>query len=135
MRNKVSVITFFLLCSSISICTAQTQYEMNTDAGAKYQAADKKLNILYQEILKEYAVDTAFIRNLKVSQRIWIQFRDAEMKMKYPDRPDGYYGSVFPMCWAEYLTQLTQERINTLQEWHDGTPEGDVCCGSVKRKN
>jgi uncharacterized protein YecT (DUF1311 family) len=67
--------------------------------------------------------------------RLWIQFRDAEMKMKYPEREDGYYGSVYPMCWSMYLTQLTTERITTLKQWLDGTEEGDVCAGSVRIKS
>ena len=129
------IIGLLALSYTVMICNAQTQLEMNTNANAKYQEADKKLNTMYQEILKEYVSDTTFIKNLKIAQRIWIQFRDAEMKMKYPDRPAGGYGSVQPMCWAEYLTQLTEERITTLKEWIDGIEEGDVCSGSVKRKN
>jgi hypothetical protein len=56
------------------------------------------------------------------------------MKMKYPDREPGYYGSVESMCWSNYLTQLTSERIKTLNQWIDGTEEGDVCAGTVKAK-
>ena len=113
---------------------SQTQFELNDAEHKKYLKADKELNDVYQKILKDYKQDTAFIKNLKVSQRLWVQFRDAEMKVKYPDRPEGYYGSVQPMCWSIYLTQLTQERINTLQKWLDGTEEGDVCSGSVMLK-
>ncbi len=123
-----------MLCGVMQICSAQTQAEMTADAGGRYLKADKKLNEVYQQILKEYSSDTGFIRNLKISQRIWIQFRDAEVSVKYPDRPEGY-GSVEPMCRYEYLEELTQDRIKTLQEWIDGIEEGDVCAGSVKRKN
>jgi len=54
------------------------------------------------------------------------------MLVKFPKREYGYYGSVQPMCWSEYLTQLTKERISTLKIWLNGTQEGDSCSGSVK---
>jgi len=120
---------------SISLCKAQTQYQLDSAEGAKYSNADSELNTIYKKILKDYADDTTFIKNLQLSERIWIKFRDAELKMKYPERPEGYYGSVQPMCVAIYLTQLTEDRINTLKVWIDGIEEGDVCAGSVKRKN
>ena len=115
-------------------CFGQTQYEMNMTEHNKYLKADKQLNSIYQKILKEYKEDSAFIKNLKASQKIWIQFRDAEMKTKYPDRTPGAYGSVQPMCWSIYLTGLTEERSTTLKIWLEGIEEGDVCSGSVKTK-
>ncbi len=105
---------------------------MNKEAGDKYNNADSTLNVVYQKILNEYSNDTAFISNLKLSQRLWIQFRDAQLKMKYP--VSYSYGSVQPMCVSFYLTDLTDERIKTLQTWLDGIEEGDVCTGSVKLK-
>jgi len=114
-------------------CFGQTQAEMNKTEHDKYLKANKRLNNIYQTILKEYKEDTTFIKNFKASQKIWIRFRDAEIKMKYPDRKEGY-GSVEPMCWSIYLTQLTNERIRILKAWIDGIEEGDVCAGSVKTK-
>jgi uncharacterized protein YecT (DUF1311 family) len=108
---------------------------MNQDAKVKYQAADKELNTTYQKILSTYSKDAPFIANFKKAQKLWIQFRDAEMKAKYPDREAGYYGSVQPMCWYMYLTGLTMERTTKLKVWITGIEEGDVCAGSVKTKN
>ena len=108
---------------------------MNEDAIKSYQKADKELNTIYQKILKEYAEDTVFIKNFKSAQRIWVQSRDAEMKALYPDREDGYYGSVQPMCWYTSITQLTDERAKKLKIWVTGVREGDVCSGSVKTKD
>ncbi len=94
-------LSLLFLLSLLSFATyAQSQMEMNESAGKEYEKADKELNHIYQQILKKNAADTAFTKNLKIAQRIWVQFRDAEMKMKYPDREDGYYGSIFPLCWA-----------------------------------
>jgi uncharacterized protein YecT (DUF1311 family) len=97
-----------------------------------YKKTDKKLNEVYQAILKEYKSDTEFIKNLRASQRIWITFRDAEVKVKFPDREDGYYGSIHPLCVSLYLEDLTKDRISTLNLWLKGSEEGDGCSGSIK---
>ena len=131
MKKYLSVIFVFIS----SIAFSQTQGEMNQNAHAEYKKAEKEINYVYQKILKEYSSDVAFIKNLKTAERLWIEFRDAEMKAKFPDREEGYYGSVQPMCWYSYLTKLTRERIKTLKIWLTGLPEGDVCNGSVKSSN
>jgi uncharacterized protein YecT (DUF1311 family) len=127
------IILLVLIFISSTLCYSQTQGQMNEDANAKYVQADKNLNTVYKEILKSYKADTAFIKNLKTSQALWIKFRDAELKMKYPE--GGSYGSVKPMCMSMYLESLTLDRTKTLQIWLDGIEEGDVCMGSVKIKH
>lgn len=117
-----------------TVIFAQTQTELNIETNNSYKKTDKELNEVYQKILSEYKSDTIFIKNLRASQIIWITFRDAELKMKYPEREPGYYGSVHPICIANYLEKLTRERINTLKVWLIGIEEGDACVGSVKRK-
>lgn len=125
------IITFlsFMITSQIF---GQTQFEMNQEEQRKYLKADKELNRVYNQILKEYKSDTEFLKNFKKAQRIWIQFRDAEMKSKFPDREQGYYGSIHPMCWSIYLTELIEERTKKLKVWLKGVHEGDSCSGSVK---
>jgi uncharacterized protein YecT (DUF1311 family) len=123
-----------LFLSLSMLLFGQTQAEINTEANESYKKADKELNEIYQKILSEYKSDVEFIKNLKTSQKIWITFRNAELKMKYPDRDPGYYGSIHPLCVANYLEQLTWERIKTLKTWLNGVEEGDACCGSIKSK-
>ena len=130
----IRTVLIFLLCFITILCSAQTQGEINQGTKIIYQNSEKELNATYQKIIKEYSADIIFIKNLRIAQRLWIQFRDAEMKMKFPDRAAGYYGSAQPLCWFNYKTSLTNERIKTLQIWLKGIEEGDVCSGSVKRK-
>ena len=111
---------------------SQTQAELNTMQYESYKKTDKKLNEVYQAILKAYKSDTEFIKNLRSSQRIWITFRDSEVKVKYPDREAGYYGSIHPLCVSLYLEELTLDRISTLTQWLKGTEVGDACSGSIK---
>jgi uncharacterized protein YecT (DUF1311 family) len=122
------------LCLLTNLCFAQSQSEMNMEARADYQKVDKGLNSTYKKILQEYKSDTAFIKNLKAAQNIWIKFRDAELKMKYPDRAPGYYGSIQPVCFYNYLEELTKKRDQDLRIWLTGIEEGDACSGSVKMK-
>jgi len=133
-KSLLSIIALILVGAPWTEASAQTQGEMNQDAASEFKAADKELNAIYQQILEDYADDEAFIANLKEAQRCWIAFRDAQMKMKYPDREPGYYGSIQPMCEAMYLAELTQDRIKALKVWIEGVEEGDMCAGTVKVK-
>ena len=123
MKYMFSLVFFFFCFAGFS----QTQSELNTIQYNEYKKTDKKL--------KEYKSDTEFIKNLRASQRIWITFRDAEVKVKYPDREAGYYGSIHPLCVSLYLEELTLDRVSTLTQWIKGAEEGDGCSGSIKVKN
>jgi uncharacterized protein YecT (DUF1311 family) len=127
--KKFMRITILLLFIS-TFCFAQTQLQLNDSTKKAFQQADKKLNQVYQQIVKDYSTDTLFVKNLKASQKIWISFRDAEMKMKYPLKESEYY-SMQPLCWFSYMQELTETRIATLEEWLEPFEEGDVCVGSI----
>lgn len=111
---------------------SQSQSEINTSAQSYYEKADAKLNQVYNAILKEYSSNEEFVENLKRSERIWIEFRDAELLVKYPKNDGTRNGSVFPTCYYYYLAELTEARTKTLQQWLDGAMQGDVCSGSIK---
>jgi len=128
MKKFLIVLMTFFCVTGYS----QTQSSMNMSVADSYKEIDKELNRVYNAIMVAYKGDAEFIKNLRVSQRLWIQFRDAEIKVKYPNREAGYYGSSHSMCVSSYLAKLTQERVHTLQTWLDGMEEGDVCSGSVK---
>ncbi len=133
MKRTVTTLAVFALFAA-PLARAQTQGEMNAATAGEFEAADTQLNSIYQQILSDYADDEAFIASLKEAQRCWITFRDAQLKMKYPDREPGYYGSILPLCEAMYLAELTQERIKALQVWIEGVQEGDGCAGTVRIK-
>lgn len=126
--KKFILILFLLLTSD---CFAQTQAEMSRDANELFKNADKELNEVYNQILTDYKKDTIFIENLKKAQRLWVQFRDAELNMKFPAYPGNHYGSMLPMCRAFYLKELTENRTETLREWL-GIQELDGCNGSAR---
>jgi len=127
-----SFILIGFFCFIASFCFSQSQRDLNIKADQDFHRADKELNVVYQKLLKEYSGNKAFIKNLMNAQRLWVQLRDAEMLVKYPETNSNAYGSAHPMCWSMYLTELTQERIKRLKVWVNGFDEGDVCNGSVK---
>ena len=132
--TKIAAIIMLPILFSTSKAFGQNQANLNQITGSGYQKADAELNSIYKQIVKQYASDTSFISHLKASQRLWIKFRDAELLMKYPPRETDYYGSAQSSCEANYLEQLTRDRIKTLKVWIDGIEEGDLCSGSVKNK-
>ena len=131
-RILVALIASFALMA-VEPAMAQSQTDMNQQASSKFKKQDKELNKVYKQILNEYSADTVFIKNLKSSQKIWIQFRNAEIKMRYPGI--DYSGTATSMCKAQLTEEITKARIKTLKVWLTGITEGDVCSGTVKVKN
>lgn len=122
----------FLLMLSFSITTlyAQSQSEMNNEAFNSYKKVDNELGVVYQRILKKYEKNTKFIDALRASERLWIQFRDAEVKMLFPsDNPRMTYGSMYSMLYYGYLEKLTRTRLKQLQIW--ANPKQQEIQGSI----
>ena len=116
----------------------QTQTQLNEDACDAYKTADQELNSLYQQVLKLYASDAAFLKAFRASQQAWLTYRDAQLEARFPTRPGEEkrvtYGSVYPTCRCTTLAELTTVRNQQLRVWVEGIAEGDVCSGSVRMK-
>lgn len=111
----------------------QPQAQLNQEADAAYRKADQELNRVYQQIFKEYRTQKVFLQSLKAAKQRWLQFRDAEMKARFPAANSLVeYGSFFPVCYSNGLEELTKARTKQLRLWLTGIPEGDMCNGSVK---
>ncbi len=131
---RITMLASALLLAVAAGVQAQTQLDMDRTAGGELASADKELNGVYQEVLKQYADDPVFITKFRAAQRAWIALRDAELAATYPHTEPGYYGSVYPMCADARLTALTRARTTDLRRWLAGTEEGDVCAGALKSK-
>jgi uncharacterized protein YecT (DUF1311 family) len=132
MKYILCFLTYFFC----QITFGQTQSEMNQEAFSHYKEKDAELNLVYSKILKEYGNQKDFIIHLKKAQNIWIQFRDAEMAMRFPKEDKLlHYGSVYPMCRSYILAEMTEQRTNKLKIWLDGIEEGEVCLGTIKMKD
>ena len=132
---KYILIIIFSTCLIYTHTAAQTQAQLNKEASDFYKKSDMELNSVYKQIIEEYSNDAIFIEALRTSQRNWITFRDSELKMKYPNREPGWYGSIQTMCVSYYMAELTNERTRRLRLWVDGIDEGDACAGTIKTKD
>ena len=112
--------------------TAMTQYQLDECAGSELKVAEDAMDKVYRQIQKENAADKLFLRRLEEAQQAWMVFRDAEMKALFPHAVEpGQYGSVYPMCYANWMAELTRERTRQLKKWTIGVEESDVCSGSL----
>lgn len=113
--------------------TAQTQADLTQCAGDELKSADDELNRTYQELLKRAAGNRIAVQKIKVAQRAWVAFRDAQIAALYPaEDKQREYGTVFPMCEDLALTDLTRERTRMLKAMLN-IVEGDVCASDVTR--
>jgi uncharacterized protein YecT (DUF1311 family) len=140
--KHIIVICIVLPCTAFGqdvdacLAKADTQSEMNRCEGVNYEKADAELNRVYKLIQKVYKDQNEFLSKLKISQRMWLKLRDADMEMHFPDANNqNKYGSVYPMCHAGFSTAMTLQRIAYLKQWLTGTEEGDVCAGSILRQD
>ena len=123
--KKILIPFLLLLCLTAH---SQTQRELNQDAKSTLAFANSVLLESYQKICSK-TNDTIFLQNMMLSHIAWKQYRDAQVRMMFPD----VEGSILPMCYLSYLTELTLERISVLQIWIDGTDECDVCAGTIPK--
>jgi uncharacterized protein YecT (DUF1311 family) len=123
--------TILIVLALLPIASAaQRQTDLNQTACGEFDQVDQSLNRVYQQIRQRYQGDPDFLNKLKLSQRAWIAFRDAELEALYPDENKQIsYGSIYPMCVCGEKARLTQERIDQLRRWLE-VEEGDGCAGS-----
>ena len=141
-RSSLSRTLTVLLFLSSSLSWAQeakldcmdstTQRDLNICADKAARSAQARLNSLLKKIRTANTDDKEFLAALDESQKAWGQYRDAQMKLRFPKKDkQAEYGSVFPMCAAQEGESLTEKRISELRQWVVGDKEGNVCVGSL----
>jgi len=96
-----------------------TQIELNACAKDDFAQADKELNDAYRAVVKMFADDKLFISRLKLAQKSWIQYRDADLDAYFAcSDPDIRicFGSMFPLSYFSRKTAFTRERTNHLNQ-------------------
>lgn len=94
---------------------AKTQLDLDQCASKDLANSEASVEALYNKLLSIYANNTMFTEKLERSQSKWTLFTQMQLSMKYPhNNEDGYYGSVYPMCVAEYLSSLYAQRVEAL---------------------
>ncbi|MCY7384087.1 MAG: lysozyme inhibitor LprI family protein [Microcoleus sp. CAN_BIN18] len=88
----------------------QTTLDMNMCSSQEFQAADKKLNQVYQQLQPK--INTKQKQRLIVAQRSWLKFRDETC-----DYESGHFegGSVAPSLYGYCRARVTKERVKDLE--------------------
>lgn len=99
------------LCAAAPLW-AQTQLEMNQAAHARYEAADKELNRVWNQLIPKLSPEVK--DKLVEAQLRWLKFRDGEAEAW-----DAKYkgGSIRPLMRSESLTESTKLRTKQLKIW------------------
>ncbi|SER97186.1 Uncharacterized conserved protein YecT, DUF1311 family [Vreelandella subterranea] len=101
-----------------------TQLALTECSAQAYQSADDELNEAYQGLVRKLEANPATLEKLRVAQRAWISFRDAECALE-SSGVEG--GSAQPMVRNGCLATLTKQRTEKLRE-HAHCEEGDLSC-------
>ena len=104
--------------------SATTRSDMNQCAGRQFQAADKQLNNLYQQINLRLNDQPQAKKLLVSAQRAWVAFRDAECEFS-SSGVEG--GSVHPLVYSNCTTALTKARVENFKTYLK-CQEGDLSC-------
>jgi uncharacterized protein YecT (DUF1311 family) len=130
MLLSLTFINFSSVAGDLPNCfeKANTQKDLNQCASNEFKRTKLRLQHVYKTLQDRYRADPKFIQNLKESQRAWDQYKNAQLRLKFPDAPKNY-GHVFGLCVDLYLTELMQARIHELESWLNAS-DGDVCAGS-----
>jgi uncharacterized protein YecT (DUF1311 family) len=109
----------------VDCANAVTTVDLNTCAEQSLDVADKALNETYKKILADLALpDTEnaagnlkWADALKVSQRAWVAFRDADCAKLMVHEAGG--GTATTGAILGCMTELTQARTKSLQERYE----------------
>ena len=99
---------------------AQSQMELNEQAGKRLEKADTELNKVYKQVLAQHTDDPEFTAVIKEGQRAWLKHVEAHMKVlffvKEGENPREVYGSVYPTEYAEAKASMLNARIKDLKD-------------------
>ena len=120
---RLAVVASAVIAIAIGSAAAQSQMELNAQAGADLRKSDDQLNTVYNKLRAK--ISDAGKKNLQVAQQSWLRFRDQECEFETM-RTVG--GSIHSMIVAICLTRLTDQRVKDL-EAQLNCQEGNLSCG------
>ena len=104
-----------LLCHP-TVARAQNQQEMNRQAEQDFNAADAELTKVYKELSDNMSKQN--LEELKVAQRLWLQFREAQAKYEADLAARG--GSLYPTIYNGRRAAITKARAEELKHVLNG---------------
>ena len=104
---------------------AQSQMELNAQAGSALQKSDAQLNAVYNKLRAK--ISDAGKKSLHTAQQPWLRFRDQECEVETMGTVGG---SIHSMMVAMCLTRLTDQRTKDLDRLLN-CQEGDLSCAGL----
>lgn len=95
------------------------QLALNACARDEFSKADNDLNQAYQALIRKKADDKLFISKLRLAQKAWLVFRDAELEARFACAENDIkicWGSTYPMLFLSSKAALTRDRNIQLQQ-------------------
>lgn len=121
------VVMLLLSASAWADCGAPaTQSEMTQCAGQAYSAADKKLNLAYNEYRARLSAEQK--KKLAQAQLAWVKYRDLSCAFESSGAEGG---SAYPMVRSGCLAAKTESRLKEIKGLQD-CQEGDMSCPAPK---
>lgn len=120
---------FAVACAAVTMvvaagaAVAQSQMELNAQAGRDLRKSDQQLNAVYNKLRAK--ISDAGKAKLQTAQQSWLRFRDQECEFETMGTVGG---SIHSMIVALCLTRLTDQRIKDLDAQLN-CKEGDLSCG------
>ena len=90
-----------------------TTYDMSVCLSKIYERSDAELNTVYRDVLRQFSDSKRHTENLRVSERRWIAYRDAQCKAQY-DLFEGGTGG--PLENLRCLIEMTHQRTAKLKQ-------------------
>lgn len=106
---------------------AQSQMQLNQEAGTDLQKADRQLNDVYKKLLAATSAD--WKSKLTQAQLAWISFRDRACEFETIATVGG---SIHGMMVANCQTRLTLHRVGELERLLK-CQEGDLSCPPLSK--
>jgi uncharacterized protein YecT (DUF1311 family) len=109
-----------LYANAIQCQTDGNQLQMNQCGYEEFQKKDKALNNVYKALKSKYKNDKKYLNNLKISQSLWIKFRDAELDLIFTCKDEDKrlcFGSIYPLLFNTKKAYITQQRTEILKSY------------------
>ena len=128
MKKVIATALVLLLSYSVAWADEDTkcnrdgnQSELNVCAYEDYQAADKKLNETWKNLMTKFKAEKTATAKLKAAQKAWIAFRDADVDAKFAceEGDASCWGSMESMLRSAELRDMTEARTAQLQKYID----------------
>jgi uncharacterized protein YecT (DUF1311 family) len=103
-----------LLILSVILVSTQFYAQTNNESRNYFENSDKRLNEVYQQLIDAKSSDPVFVKNLRSSERAWIEYRDAQLTLLYPGHAPIAKLDSLSNNELIYLSSLTKARTKVL---------------------